>query len=418
MRVSPLFLASLQRSAGGIYAPPPSIAWDTTPLNLSATSGTYDYYDGNIDYTGTDTNVGCITNTGNGTAVHRFHGFRFRSKSHILRTAVGAAGFEFYDCAGEGLDPVVDGQPWGNIVSGQPNRLIVESSSWKNLGGIRLSTTNLGYERIRYNDVLNLMGWKSNGTGLAGKAGARVPTGPSDTTNYVQTSFVQHNGNTAGAGGAGSGTGGASRSEIGWNLVSNTPDWSLPSDIISNINGGGVSGANLWCHHNMLNGLYFYDPNIQHSARAFQCEGSAAYIDIDTNWFARIQGAVELHGATAHHINVTNSKAIFSKMLNGVALTYPGGPAPFLSGGGGSGGTNQVWTGNEWWWYANGYATDGSGFITYPSNTGNSSSGWVRTGPPWATEADEDALPVTWTPLAVAEAASYGKTFGSSKAWW
>lgn len=412
--MSSLIIAS-RRNPVGLWLPPPisaGIVWDTTPLaTFTQTSGTYDYNDLNIYYTGTDPTQGCFKNTGSGTAVHRFFNCRFKSKSHI-GYSTAPAGFEFYNCIGTVEDPVVDGQAWGNWLTPVCNWLVMENCTMQDMGGIRLNTTNLNYMRLRYNKALNMSGYKSNGTGGAGRAGARVPTSHTDTANFVRTSFIQLNGITAGNSGAGAGTGGTSRSEYGWNYIKNQPLASLPTDVFSTIGGGGVSGGYLWNHHNYIDGLYFYNPATQYnSARAIQHEPSGGgYIDVEDNTIVRCHGAIEINGGNSN-MNIRRNKMWFSFKYNGVQPTYPERPYPYVALAAGTG-INQVWADNEYYfWNKTAYV------YTLPlvenfANSGNSlGTGWVY-GTSVCTEADEAAQEAVW--LAAFAAANPGETLGST----
>lgn len=406
-------LAAFRRTSAVRPAAAASWTWDTAPFSVSNTSGTHDYYNLNIDYTGTSTTAGCVTNTGSGTAIHRFYNCRFRSKSHIVYSS-GAAGFEFYNCVGAGLDPVVDGQAWGNVLTARCNWLVMENCTWYTLGGIRLNTTNLTYARVLNNKAINFNGYKSNGTGLPGLAGTRVPSAYDDTANFVRTQFFQLNGITAGAGGSGAGTGGTSRSEIGWNYIVTTPGEGLVEDSLSFISGGGVSGNHLWVHHNLIYGGSHYDPpNLKHSGRGIQHEDvgtDPGYIDIEDNIIAGYNGAIQIY-SPANNINIRRNRAFFSGYANGERKVYLDAPtyyraAPYIASS--ASGTDQVWEDNEYHWDTLSYTAPGD-FLSNIGNTGNSNSGWVETTPA-CTESNETASISTWE----SEASSAGETIGSS----
>ena len=393
-----------------------AIVWEST-LTLSQTSGTYYYYNRNFEYTGTSTSSGCIVNTGSGTARHIFVNCRFRSKSHILRSTA-AAGFEFYNCIGQGLDPVVDGQPYGNIISSVVNWLIMENCTWYTIGGIRLNNTNLNYCRGRYNLFINLTGWMSNGTGLPGKAGTRAPTDAYDTSNFVRTSMLQLNGITVAAGGAGTGTGGTSMSEWGWNYNLNEPDASLIADSISLIGGGGAgTGTNrFWIHHNLFNGGYFYNATSQvNTGRAIQHETPGGGHTLEqNNIMTRYHGSWEIYNTfTGSDITLENNQSFFPNYVNGVYCSYIGTPPPLSKGiplpyATAGSGTDVTLNNNSWTWYTPGYSSSDFFGPPFSGNTGNSATGWTEVGS--CSEATADAQVGVW----YAAAAAAGLTIGSS----
>lgn len=385
-----------------IAVPYPGI-WETGPLYLSATSGTYYYYNRSVEYLGTDTSLGCIVNTGSGTARHIFVNCRFRSRSHILRSTA-AAGFEFWNCVGECLDPMVDGQPWGNLILSVANWLVMENCTWYRMGGIRLNSTNLAYCRGRYNLFVDLTGWMSNGTGLPGKAGTRAPSDPYDTANFVRTSMIQLNGVTVAPGGAGAGTGGTSMSEWGWNYNLNTPDESLISDSISMIGGGGsgTGSSRFWIHDNLFNGGYFYDATSQvNTGRAIQHETPGGGHTLEqNNIMTRYHGSWEIYNTfTGSDITLENNQAFFSGYVNGVWCSYIGTPPPLYVGtpqpySTAGSGTDVTLTNNAWTWYTPGYTPSNFFGPPFSGNAGNSASGWTEVGS--CSEATEDAQVGVW----------------------
>ena len=413
---NPLFLANLQRRPSGLLVPPSALTWEPE-ITTTQTSGTYYYINRNFKYLGADPNKGAITNTGNGTARHICIGCRFWTNSHAVKS-LAAAGFEFYGCRSQGINPNVYGQPMGCFFEGTANWFIAENNHVEYMGGMRLVGADADYVRIRYNRALNIIGSKSNGTGLAGWAGfIPEPHNPENVNNQTYAKFMslaQFNSMTLGANGAGAGTGGISRSEIGWNESVSYPGQSRNSDHISFFASGGVPGGNVLVHHNFLQGMWRQDYlDATHSGRGIQNEltGSKSwYKDIEDNTIVGIPGAIEIHGENSY-INVRRNKAFYSRAVGG--QTLPTIQQPYTGEGTG---INQVWEDNAFTWYTPGYIPE-TQFVTNPGNTGNSAgSNWSETSP--CSEALEAAQLAIWRAQASAALASLGKSIGNSIPAW
>lgn len=402
MRRGPVFTALVQRQPRSIWTPP-AVNWEAA-LVLADTSGTHDYIGRAIRYTGADSNYGCIRNNGAGAA-HRFINCLFWTNTHIVKSWA-ASGFEFYNCFAICENPNVDGVAHGCLLEGPASYLIAENNSATKLGGFRLNTANLSYMRVRYNKFLNIFGSKSNGAG-----GYRVQSSYGDTSAYVRNSMLQLNGVTAGAGGAGAGTGGTSRSEIAWNYVFNEPYESCATDIVSLINGGGVSGGRLWTHHNYFDGMYSQVPfSIGNEGRGIQHElptvggTGGGYHDAEDNVFVRMPGAIEIYEG--------NSEVSIRRNRQYCSVNYDPSHAPYPYHAANQPGINQVWEDNEWHTYTMGYQAVGGAnpFIENSGNSGNGvGTGWVEHSPA-CTAADENAQEPLWWAAVSAAGHSIGST--------
>lgn len=416
-------LALLRPSSRQIITPPVAsiFHWSDSPLTLTQTSGTHDYNDLQIHSTATGDASAAVVVTGNGTAIHRFYNCYFRSKSHIVRIAagVGLAGFEFYNCYFECQDPVVFDEAMGRLIRGQATRLIMENCTSIRVGGINIIQSTLDYVRVRYNRAIDITGSRSNGTGAAGWAGMLTSKDnweeSSSWNNYNRQPFFQLNTCTAQAGGAGAGTGGTSRSEVGWNYIYNTAGNSISSDIMSFYGAAGVTGNHIWVHHNYIDGIWPQETYQYNAGRPLQVEKSgavrSAYIDFEDNVVVRCPSGGEIN-ASGDYVNVKRNRAYYSgyaepgnnifapQRWNGSSYSdaYPKPyDVPVANDG-----IYQVWQDNEFYWRTLSYVP--STFVGNPGNTGNSNTGWVE-GTSICTQADENAQTALWE--AAASAAGY-----------
>ena len=383
------------------------------PLTTNQTSGTYYYSARNFKRVDANPNAGAITNTGAGTARHIFIGCRFWTNTHVLKS-LAAAGFEFYYCVALGENPNVDGQPMGCFIEGPVNWLIVENCKSTNLGGIRLVGSDMLYNRVRFNTWNNITGALSNGTGLPGLAGFRAE--PQDLQpDYVKwMTMWQGNGITCDANGDGKGTGGTLRSEIAYNRVVNLPGQSRCADHISLFGSGGVSGAPLWIHHNLLWGSFTLSyASVVCVGRGILMETPGAkgrYIDVEDNTICAIPGAINLYRGH-DDVNIRRNRALYSRKALGVTLpTYN---VPFNADASNTG-TNQKWRDNTYRWYSQSFDALTTPFVQNAVNSGNDSGlGWAEDAAD-CTEADEIAAIAAWD----AWAASQGLVIGNTTPAW
>lgn len=424
MILLPAYLVSARGGiVGGPVTPPAQLHWSDPPMTLTQTSGLHVHTGLQIDYTGTrGDNYGAVVNTGAGTAVHRWVNCYIRSRAHIVRN-LAACGHEFFNCYVECKNPDSNGVAQGRWIRGSCNHLIAERNTTYRVGGINAVLANLDYLCVRYNKILDIYGLVSNGSGLPGLAGYRTVVDTyDDPGSFQRQPFLQLNQSYAGAGGAGYGTGGTSRSEVAYNYVYNTPGDSCSSDILSFFGAGGVAGNHLWVHHNYIDGIWHPDIRMYNSGRGIQHEfggaARAAYLDHEDNVFVRCAGGIELN-RTGDNVNVRRNKVFFSGLVGGVSVrpSYrygvgggsPSYVAPYVVPGANDG-INQVFQNNEYRVATLGYTAPGD-FIGNPGNSGNLSSGWVEGGAV-CTEADENAQAAIWLDAFAAD--NPGVTLGST----
>ena len=398
---------------------PPGFAWEA-PYVMSATSGTITI--SNRNFENLDTGVLGAAYTSAAGAKYIFQSCRFRSKTTGVFSN-HSVGVELRNCVYTGLNPDVDGLYNGGFVQGQYNWLIVDHSTMTG-GGIRVSGTNPTTLEITYNRCYNINGMKSNGTGLAGRAGYRTEANGDGDVNVAFRQFFQANGVTIGSG--------SNTPVIAWNYVEGQPLLSRAGDYISFIGSGGkwaggVSGDGVGSyvdvHHNCLYGNYSWNPyDKSNTSRGVMMESLAAdvnkgFIIIRDNWLSAINGFISInfnyHGS---FIKILRNKGTYSHKLAGAWLSAPAFP---YSADAASTGTYQEWTDNSYHAHSQNYhatgADDGAGpFVRNSGNTGNSQgSGWIKLATDAAhvaTEADEAAVPASfWAAVAVA-----GYTIGSS----
>lgn len=399
MRLSPLFLANLQRRPSGIYASSDSIVWES-PYDMNATSGTTVISNRNFDCTSTGDTAGAIFASASGGS-YEFYNCRFRSKAACVWSNYNI-NLKLVNCIGECVNPGVNGVYNRGFLHGKYTSLTVQRCTSKG-GGIRISAANPTTLLIEDNYILNIEGRQSDG------AGGYLNTAPS---LGVARQGIQMNGVTCGSIG--------NQAVIQWNMIENIVGQSHPGgDMISVVGGSsGLSGYPLKISKNALLGNNSYSPTtVTYSGRGIMLEdGTGGYIDVDDNWGAKLTGMVTIDfDGNYSNVNIRRNSIVFANKVGGVNYAGSGPAFPYLANAL-SAGTNQVWADNAWRYQSLSYdATGADPFVKNSGNSGNSAgTGWSEGA--IATEADETAVRATF--LAAAAAAGRTQLGSTIAAWW
>jgi parallel beta-helix repeat protein len=231
-------------------------------------------------------------------------GSNIRSKGRHIVSTVSGVDLTVTHTNGYGVNPGISGRYHGRFISlSSAKQLKAERNYLESTGGIYL----LGFSgdgsasqtvKIRYNQVKNIEGRQSTGTGYSSTLFYRL--------QFVQFDKVKHVANM----------------EIAWNEVINEPWNSRVEDNINIYKSSGTSASHLLIHDNYIQGAYPADPvTSSFSGGGIITDGSGTtasdvtgYVDIYNNQVVSTTN-YGIAIASGHNNTIYNNRVVASGYL-------------------------------------------------------------------------------------------------------